>query len=301
MSRLEARAFISDQGAEAGLADTGCVLARTCTDLQDWEDYVAAAQRGELVPDSFLWPLAVYIPDHLHMIFGCVEWAIKGLDGWKSFELALRRISKFLRNHGSRYRFISQCLSDQAEKAILRGYIGDLTDWKWEYMGQFLFGVRRVLPILKSRFDVAKYIQGHEGDIGSMERKKGDKLAAEELREALDTPLLVEKAETLRTICFAVDRCATSLEGCRCHEHLLDGEGKWSDRVRLFRKESASCVWKGRRALDLSLGMLDAMQERIQHSTDRHLRELLASSDAASRGTMLILESSLKSTIAERL
>ena len=170
-------------------------------------------------------------------------------------------------------------------------------------MGKFLWNIQRTLPILVQRFDPDKFWKGHAGAIGDGRATKSEKLLLSELGEALQEPFLVEKANVLRVVCFAVDRQATKLEGCRCHEHLLDRDGvtSWAVRLRRFRKASSSCVWKGRRSVELALGLVNDISENIHRASDRFMQEILATASDASRANMLQMEASLKSCIRERI
>ena len=109
-----------------------------------------------------------------------------------------------------------------------------------------MYGIRDALPILQRRFDPRKFAAGHVGGVGAERKSLVDAAFLSELKEALAVPDLCSTAEVPRAICFAADRAATRLEGCRCHEHLLRGERSWAERVRAFRKASEKCVWKGR-------------------------------------------------------
>ena len=135
----------------------------------------------------------------------------------------LRRVSPCFKRRGDKQRFIATCLEDEEEKDILRRHVGDFTDWKWEYMGQFLHGARDELLVLQRRFDVDKYPSGHVGGVGEEKDSKVGNLFVTELAEMLAVPNLAAKAKVLRVICFAADRSATRLEGCRCRERLLRG------------------------------------------------------------------------------
>lgn len=300
--RNEVRGYCSDQGTEAALADGGCALSPAC-DLTQWAAQVAAACRGEVtpIPGSYLLPRALFVPDHLHMIFGALEHAVKGTHAWAQLETHLRVLSRFLRNAGYKARFIETCVDDPSERAVVKKHTKELTDWKWEYVGQFLLDVRGVLPVLRARFSVAKFSSGFEADGADERLSKADAALVQDLAAALADERFVGLCEILRCVCFACDRQATRLEGCRCHEGVLSGDGSWPSRVRRYRLASAQCVWKGRRAVELSLGYADKMLNAIGSATDQHAREAMASAPPQARQEMLLLEQGLVAAIRERL
>ena len=60
----------------------------------------------------------------------------------------------------------------------------------------------------------------------------------------LKTQYLAEKVDVLRCTSFAVDKEATKLEGCTCHEFILyetRDTTSWQERVARYRRESAGC------------------------------------------------------------
>ena len=134
--RYQVRGFCSDQGVEALLCDAGLPMSPTCDNLHAWDDCLEAGRRGELpsVPHAYLFPLCLFIPDHLHMLFGAWEYAVKTCAGWEAMEEKLRAISSFLRNEQYRLRFVQTCLGTPEEKALFSSYQPSITDWKWEYL-----------------------------------------------------------------------------------------------------------------------------------------------------------------------
>ena len=299
--RSQVRGYCSDQGVEAALADAGMALSSQC-DMASWDAMLDSAKRGQLqtVPDAYLLPLAIFVPDHLHMVFGALEAAAKGLQDWSGMEAKLKALSKFLSKLSYRNCFVALCVADPCEKAVLNRYIGEVTDWKWEYVALFLFRVREVLPILQRRFDIKKFAE----DVDNAEGGSTVKLEAsvlEDIKSALADPLLTIKCEVLRSVAFAVDRQATRIEGCACHEHLLNQAGKWSDRVRKYRDASSQCMWKGKRGVGLALGMPNQMLEAIQSASDGLLRQAYAAASSDARACVQQMESTLKGAVLEIL
>ena len=298
--RSEVRGYCSDQGTEAAIANMGCALAAGAVDLGDWSAALKAAREGKLstYPASFLLPRTLFIPDHLHIVFGCLEGAVKSIPAWGDLDTKLRAIHRLLRNDSHKTRFVATCLSLDVEKRALARHVGGLVDWKWEYMSVFLLSIRDILPILVARFDRAKFCNTLSGE-GDM--NKVDPGFLKDLSDALADPLLIPRCDVLRCVAFACDRQATTLEGCRCHEHALDTEGAWAERVRRYRQVSHGCVWKGRRALEMCAGGLSKITDAVGNASDRLLRETYANSTAEARQTMAALERTLKAHIQQQL
>ena len=262
------------------------------------EEIVPYDDRAAIDPETYLFPLYLYVPDHLHCVFGALEHGTKQLQEWRAMESHLRALSHFLNNRANRDRFIATCIDNPVERAALASYhVGEVTDWKWEYMSGFLFRLRDVLGILVRRFQRAKFEKhADSGEANRMNNRVIDDVCA-----AIADPQLATKCEVLRCVSFAVDRQATLLEGCFCHEHLLRGPQPWDAKVRSYRKASQGCMWKGRRAVQLALGMHRGMLSSAGRASDKFLAETYARADDATRRSMTHLETSLKSAIVSRL
>ena len=298
--RSEVRAFCSDQGVESKLADCSCALSPTISAAQ-WEAMLEEARRASLssAPSSYLLPLAIYIPDCLHVLFGALEHSVTKTEEWTKMSSVLRCLSKFLSRPARRERFAEACLSRDDDKQSMQSYIGDITDWKWEYTAMFLLRVRDVVPLLVKHFQADIYIKG---PAGCEALTKGEAALAMEVAEAIQTPHLVGKCEVLRCICFTLDRHATRLEGCRCHEAVLDDRSQpWSHRVDKYRKSSRGCFNKGRRAIELALGLADTMVASLRSASDSMLRTTYAAMTSQARQAMQQLELSIKASLCHRI
>lgn len=295
--RYEVKGYCSDQGTEAALADSGCALSPAC-DLSEWGRALHEAKHSgvALVPGSYLLPMCLFIPDHLHVIFGALENAAKSTVGWTAIEGHIRSIARCLRNQSFKDRLIATCVDNPEERRVLQRHTQDLTDWKWEYTGQFLTNIRDTIPILLDRFDLRRF------ELGCGDRlSKVEGALAKDLAEALAQPNLFFLCDAMRSICRVCDQQATRLEGCRCHEAFLHGSGAWAERVRRYRKHSANCVWKGRRAIEMSMGHADEITANIDGASDRWVQESLAAAPDGARQQLRAMEASLKMSIVERL
>eukprot|EP00959_Pyramimonas_sp_CCMP1952_P034024 713455-Pyramimonas_sp.AAC.1 len=210
----------------------------------------------------------------------------------------LTALNKLFRKRSLLDRIVRTCITDPRERTILSARVGDLTDWKWEYTAAFLYDIREPLMILQRRFDPNKVMSGAATDPNT---SNIDPNLMKELADLLKDQELRPKCEVLRCVAWACNREATKLEGCRCHEHILSGPGKWRDRVRQYRLASSRCVWKGRRGLEMSMGRLDAILNNIQSAGDDGLRTAYADVSHDIRRQMQSMEHELKAAVKQQL
>ena len=96
---------------------------------------------------------------------------------------------------------------------------------------------------------------------------------------------------------------ATWAEGCHCHAHLLDPRagGTWKSRLNKYQKESAGCMWKGRRGAFMAGGHLSVILDNVRKATDEHLKLRYAEEPAATKVVMRSIEVSLKDRVCQLL
>lgn len=109
----------------------------------------------EVVCDGSLFPLALWVPDHLHLIFNAVENAISQHGHWPQIEGALKDINRLLRSREMREHFRQTCLSP-SERRQFDTWSRDLVDWKWQHMSALLVKLWPLWNTMRVRFSVVK-------------------------------------------------------------------------------------------------------------------------------------------------
>ena len=205
--RMEVRCVCSDQGAEAAIADAGnidaCALSVLLRRLEAGELRASDMDAAEL---GYLFPHAIFIPDHCHMIFGGLKEACSGVDLWSPLEGALRSIGTFLNRRMVKDRFVEICLPAVSRglfKARSAGYV----DWKWEYMHKFIDHVRPLLPLLIKHFDATALPRENGKDSAK------DIKVINNVRDALLLPNLLGLVEVAHALTTTCDRAGTWFEG----------------------------------------------------------------------------------------
>lgn len=254
--RLEVKAIVSDQGAESAIADMPLLDAAPVADM------VNRVRRGQMSTSTlssigFMFPAAIYIPDHLHLIFGSSKEAFVSTDLWKEAEPILRSLAKFLRHRLLLGRFVARCLPAELRPRFRKVSFG-YADWKWEYMHRFLDNITPVWSIMVQYFDKAKLCD--KGDEAGFINPK--ELA--EIETMLSSPVLFGVILVAKAIMKSLDLIGTWCEGCRCHEaHLFDISVPESRRLLNYQKASATCQMKGRRGCEAAVGDLHLLLLRV--------------------------------------
>lgn len=85
----------------------------------------------------------------------------------------------------------------------------------------------------------------------------------------------------------AQDRNATWFEGCYCHEHLLQQGKRGRSNTAAYRRASATCPWKGRRAAAMACGHVEVLCANIMNASTPQLRHILQESPPEARLMLL--------------
>ena len=108
---------------------------------------------------------------------------------------------------------------------------------------------------------------------------------------ALDYEFMYGICLAMDAICRGLQRFASFPERCWCHEYLLlHGEGRpiqYADRLREWKRESAKCIWRGRRWVELVAGKLMENLWNLRGASTAALREHLARCSEAERGALI--------------
>lgn len=276
--RFEIRGFTTDQGTEHGLANfpfIGGDVAETLRRVKTGELNLADGAGVS----AYLFPLALYCPEHLHVFYNALQNSITRLSEWRAMERMLRALHAFLKPKGMRDRFVETCMRGAPRRARLqfKHYGGAQVDWKWEYLTKLLDPVLRVWPLLVRYFDKSAIRAGARNmkEIGAVSPAALD-----------DVEALVRGKPQLTHMCLLLLRCIAKacdlsshwLEGCRCHVGILTSGGSRATRKRRLGAEAgiASCPWAGRRGCELSLGEAAALTDRICGASCAEYQELLS-------------------------
>ena len=161
--RFEVRAWTSDQGVERMVVDSGNPLT-VDANLAETVDRVRAglvSSNSTAAATAWLFPRAIFMPDHLHMIFNLVGEALEHVPEWPELSSCFHAIASFLHDKGLRGRYQASCLSG-ADQHI---QFAMFNDWgggskgvleKWQYFSKLLSDFIPRVKIMASTFDPGK-------------------------------------------------------------------------------------------------------------------------------------------------
>ena len=135
----EVYGICSDQGTEKGLSDVG--RASDGTHVQD--------------ASVMAYPNALYMPEHLHIVYNALQNSVKKLPGQRAFMSHLASIEKFLSDKSCRRLFIATCLGG-AEKAAFMSYAVVHCDWRWEFLSTALDKLIPLLGIMRKNLTLRR-------------------------------------------------------------------------------------------------------------------------------------------------
>ena len=153
--RGEIDGITTDQGAEQGLADAH--------EMQAPPDHASCVSAEQLSAAGKLFPRALYMPEHIHMLYNSLQAAVEGMRNYKNYIVRLRALERFMSDKGLRRLLIAKCMDGQAPKEIWN-HSSMHIDWRWEMLGKSLGKILPVFRLLADKFDLVKLTAKEDGD-----------------------------------------------------------------------------------------------------------------------------------------
>ncbi len=134
----------TDQGIERGIAE-----------VDNMERAVGEQTMG------YLYPNALWMPEHLHIFFNALEHAVGKLEVYKHWINRLRQVEHFLSDGSLRRLFIHLFMRD--EPGLLKHYSTVHIDWRWEMLSKALDKLIPIFNILRDRFNLQTFLRSADG------------------------------------------------------------------------------------------------------------------------------------------
>ena len=148
-----------------------------------------------------------------------------------------------LNSKGLRQRFIATCLkgASTVDKLRLKSFGKKHLDWRWESLGKLLDDLGPLLPLLRRHWDLSNMRDG-EGAMSSIAAG-----CIVRVDVFLKHRHLEPSVELLRIVAIVVNRWASYLEGCACHEHIWTSKCSRDRQMKMLMEElgASRCPWKG--------------------------------------------------------
>ena len=224
----------TDQGRESELADF------------DRMEPVVTAQQYEH-PSSRRYPRALFMPDHLHIVYNALESAVCGLQVYKFFLNRLRSVTHFLSDLSIRRLFRATCLASHPNLSKQFEYFSVIhVEWRWEYLSICLGKLIPLMYVMRDHLDTARMMRSDDGNT--------DATVIKQARLAVDTNFFPEFCEFILNFGKIIEHWAHTLEGCRCHGDVWKArkshkqkKGSWNKQpaTRIaFGKDETPCGYK---------------------------------------------------------
>lgn len=275
--RLSVVGFTSDQGTEYKLSDVAFArepnrdtLLQAAQSIYNFETFL---QVGSGPQTHYLFPWALSMVGHLHLISNGLEAAVTKLRLWKGhMKHGLSALLTFLNSKPMRQRFQATCLP-KSEWGYLQSFNKQLLDWRWESLGDLLEQLLPVLPILKKRWDLQKLRTGHHDSLSEI-----DAAVLGVCTKFLELDWLCAFMEMMRVVSVHTNDFMGWLEGCRCHSHIWTMKNKsWQAKHQLFVEETGlnACPCKGCRGSEMAAFASEQWLDSICCTSSDELTRLL--------------------------
>jgi hypothetical protein len=273
----------SDQGAEMQIADASVHVVNGYADRYPIGD-----------AKFFLWPRCLLVVGHLHVLFNALEEACKSLDVSDWFFNCLRTLCNFLSDQQLRRRFQSSCLKGKACYAQFTHFVRIHIDWRWETLGPALEAVSKLMPHLAQYFNLEAMLKSE-----TCQSSSGELRSVADVVAQCEMVMLV--GEMFKCVSRVVERCASKLESCLCHEHIWKNKRGHAEREKEVSQTTGfnHCVWKGRLASWWVAEGLAAFLLELSTATSDAFEAMLITVPEARRANVLTYIEQLRATIVE--
>ena len=282
IKRKGVRGFTTDQGPERGIGD------ETVRVIPEYKDRYSAAD-----PRVFMWPWALFIMGHLHLLFNALEEACKGLSISSKFFDQLSDICAFLNDADLRRKFQFECLPDEAARSKFASSMKQHIDWRWEFLCAACKAVLERWELLCRYFDMGKMTRSEAGRL--------DRKVLKAMKDIMEDKLFPLLCAIFLAIGSVIEKCASRLEGCECHQHVWTKKRKWSAKLAEVRESTGydHCVWKGRQAAWwVAVGLEQCLRD-IQSASSDTLDQMMHALDDVTKAQAVQLLEQLRTKLGE--
>lgn len=297
--RVQLLSFLSDQSVEKSLADCSAQLVGEAYRAIPANISQLVAWPGGL-DWQYMYPLCLQYNDLLHILYdGALKNAIKQRPEWQNVEPHLKAFAAVFGNRAMRSKVL-HTFKNQASKqelATMRSFTNRILDWEW---GQLETTLEQML--CQSRLAICKKYWNFAAVKRSGATNESESKAFENLDKCMHAEDLEIDSIVVHNCCKAVGVQARWLGGCKCHDHILmassNPEARKAGMIAAGCK-SGTCIWQGRRAVDLCLGGVQTLVASLRSFQTALLKTALAKLPADVAASKLAFAQQAQSEIAE--
>lgn len=253
----------TDQGAERNICDLSVRVLPGFETAGNVEKF-----------DIFLFPKALSVLGHLHLLWNALEEACKSLEISDGFFNEVRVYCNFLSDVGLRRKLQHACMHGHPQRKMFNHFPRTHVDWRWEFLSDALGILMPLLPVLASVFSLNAMLGTCSGSPSSSIELRNVAAALKNL------DMFMIFAEMMLTLALVIQKYSSCLEGCWCHRHIWMRKRTHSARTADLKKETGfeRCVWKGRQSpWWVAVGIQRMMQDLRQaksHALDAKIAAL---------------------------
>ena len=283
--RSEVYGITADQGAEKDICDQSVRI------LPGYENKYTAED-----PRSYLWPNALFVGGHMHLMYNALEEACKSISvSERCFEI-LSVMCAFLSDAGLRGQFQTFCCAGNACRDMFNNFPRHHVDWRWEFLCPAVQGVNKLWDHVCENFNLSVLLMSEQGKLSRQVLQN----VADAIKDRVLFPALAEMFFMLAAV---MDKFTSRLEGCHCHSDIWQQKRKFSTRREMLRQRTGytHCVWKTRQGAWWVAKGLPEMFAAIRDCRSEDFNRRLARVTPAQRAQILQWLGELTAKLSEIL
>ena len=228
--RCEVCGVTTDQGAERDICDQSVRI------LPGYADKYLADD-----PRCYLWPNALFVAGHMHLMYNALSDACQNISVSKRFFEILSVMCAFLGDSGLRGKFQEFCCAGKPCRDLFDHFPRHHVDWRWEFLCPAVEGVNKLWDHVCDNFNLSVLLMSESGKL--------DRQVLENVDAAIKDRLLFPAvAELFWMLAEVTNRYSSRLEGCHCHGDIWHQKRSFSTRQRQMQAATGykHCIWKTR-------------------------------------------------------
>jgi hypothetical protein len=282
--RSQVYGITSDMGTEKGVCD-----------ISTMRPIIGRGENKFDVSAGMQYPNALYMVEHLHVIFSALEHGVEKVDGMKAWLKKINTLERFLSDKSLRRLFIANCMLGHPDAHLFLNFSHVSIDWRWESLVKGLDQLIPLLPLLVEFYDKDKMCASDAG--------KSEAVLLTEVAEVLPEEFFLEISEAVRVQGTLLERTAHRLEGCECHREIWTSRAsfKRKQQIMLQRHGYKHCFMKGRQAVWFQIDGLPALCNQLMQCTSDLLQRRLSGMGPDERHRLVRKMSALGEGIREEV
>ena len=228
------------------------------------------------------------------MLFNALQEGCQSVSISVCFFDTLRIVCNFLSDTQLRRKFQARCLAGKDDCSKFTAFTKTHIDWRWEFLGPALQRVSALMPFVADYFSLETMLSSEQGKSSCGEIRNHHAMV-------VDCDVFLVYAEIFTVIAAVIEKYASKLEGCLCHDDIWSQKRKFAQRLNEVSRKTGfqHCVPKGRMAAWWIAEGLEACLQELRGATSSKLDRLLQQLPSDKRATAITVLEELRARLVE--